>query len=153
MKQDSSWYREGGGKESQTFRSLTSVHIIVNHQCEEYYTLGGELRLVYIHIAECYRKTNTKTRKCIPTEQRAALTLWYLATNTDYCTIGHLFGVSKSTVCVITKDVCIQLLLAFYFQSTSECHLEIILRMLLKDLNTSGDSLSVLVLWMGHIFQ
>ena len=44
-------------------------------------------------------------RKCIPTE-RIALTLWCLATNAVSLTIGHLFGVSKSMVCVITKEVC-----------------------------------------------
>ena len=32
--------------------------------------------------------------------------LWFLATNSDYRTIGHLFGVSKPTVFVITKEVC-----------------------------------------------
>ena len=31
---------------------------------------------------------------------------WFLATNSDYCTIRQLFGVSKPTVCVITKEVC-----------------------------------------------
>lgn len=45
-------------------------------------------------------------RKAIPVEQRVALTLWYLATNTDYHKIGHLFGVSKATVCMVTKEVC-----------------------------------------------
>ena len=45
-------------------------------------------------------------RKAVPVEQRVALTLWFLSTNTDYRTIGHLFGVSKSTVCIVTKEVC-----------------------------------------------
>ena len=45
-------------------------------------------------------------RKAIPTEKRVALTLWFLATGADYRTISHLFGVSKSTVCVVTKQVC-----------------------------------------------
>jgi len=39
-------------------------------------------------------------------EQRVDLTLWYLATDTDYRTIGHLFRVSKATVCMVTKEVC-----------------------------------------------
>ena len=51
-------------------------------------------------------KANTEMRKAIPVEQRVALTLWYLATNADYRTIGHLFGVSKATVCMVTKEVC-----------------------------------------------
>ena len=39
-------------------------------------------------------------------KQRIALTLWQLATTTDYRTIGHYFGVSRTAVCFIVKDVC-----------------------------------------------
>ena len=31
---------------------------------------------------------------------------WLLSTGADFCTVGHFFGVSKSTVCVIMKQVC-----------------------------------------------
>lgn len=51
-------------------------------------------------------KEDTIMRKAITTEKRIALTLWFLATGSDYRTIGHLFGVAKSTVCVVTKEVC-----------------------------------------------
>ena len=51
-------------------------------------------------------KEDTVMRTAISVEQQVALTLWFLATNSDYRTIGHLFGVSKPTVCVITKEVC-----------------------------------------------
>ena len=39
-------------------------------------------------------------------EKRVAMTLWFLATGADYQTVGHLFGVSKSSVCLVTKEVC-----------------------------------------------
>ena len=51
-------------------------------------------------------KQDTKLRKAIPVEKRVAITLWRLASNADYRTIGHLFGVSKGYVCVINKEVC-----------------------------------------------
>ena len=35
-----------------------------------------------------------------------AIALWFLSTNFDYRTIGRLFGVSKATVCIVTKEVC-----------------------------------------------
>ena len=57
-------------------------------------------------IRPVIEKEDTVMRKAIPVEQRVALTLWFLATNADYRTIGHLFGVSKPTICVITKEVC-----------------------------------------------
>ena len=45
-------------------------------------------------------KQDTMMRKAIVTEKRLGITLWFLSTGADYRTIGHLFGVSKSTVCV-----------------------------------------------------
>ncbi len=45
-------------------------------------------------------------RKAIPVDKRLAMTLWFLATGADYRTVGHLFGVSKSSVCLISKEVC-----------------------------------------------
>ena len=50
-------------------------------------------------------KQDTIMRKAVSTEKRVAIALWFLATGADYRTIGHLFSVSKSTVCVITKEV------------------------------------------------
>ena len=49
-------------------------------------------------------------RRAVSVERRVALTLWFLATNSDYRTIGHLFGVSKATVCLVTKDVCVAII-------------------------------------------
>ena len=64
-------------------------------------------------------KMDTIMRKAVSMERRVALTLWFLSTGADYRTIGHLFGVSKSTVCVVTKHVCasiVKLLLPEYIQ-------------------------------------
>ena len=51
-------------------------------------------------------RSNTEMRRAVPTEMRVALMLWFLATGADYRTISHLFGVSKSTVCLVSKYVC-----------------------------------------------
>ena len=61
-------------------------------------------------------------RKAIPVEQRVALTLWFLLTGSDFRTIGHLFGVSKSTICIVTKKVCgtlVKILLPKYIRFPS----------------------------------
>ena len=52
------------------------------------------------------KKEDTKFRKAISVEKRVAITMWRLATGSDYQTIGHLFGVAKGTVCVIVCNVC-----------------------------------------------
>ena len=51
-------------------------------------------------------KRDTEMRRAVPTDKRVALTLWFLATGADYRTISHPFGISKWTVCLVTKDVC-----------------------------------------------
>ena len=51
-------------------------------------------------------KKDTEMRPAISVEKRVALTLWFMATNADYRTIAHLFGVSKASVCVNRKQVC-----------------------------------------------
>ncbi len=47
------------------------------------------------------------------------MTLWFLSTGADYRTVGHLFGVSKSTVCIVTKHAIasiVELLLPEYIR-------------------------------------
>ena len=51
-------------------------------------------------------RQDTRMRKAIKVEKRVAITLWCLATCSEYRTIGHLFGVSRCTVCVIVHDTC-----------------------------------------------
>lgn len=51
-------------------------------------------------------RKDTVMRKAIAVEKRLGIALWFLATGTDYRTIGHLFGVSKATVCLAVKEVC-----------------------------------------------
>jgi hypothetical protein len=68
----------------------------------------SQATFIYVcdELRSAIEKSNSEMRKAIPMKQRVALILWYLATNTDYRTIGHLFGVSKATVCMVTKEVC-----------------------------------------------
>ena len=58
------------------------------------------------HLRPSITKKETVMRKSISAEKRLAITLYYLATNSDFRTVGHLFGVSKSSVCLIVKEVC-----------------------------------------------
>ena len=42
----------------------------------------------------------------ISVERRVAITVWRLATNIDYRSIGHLFGFARCTACGIVNEVC-----------------------------------------------
>ena len=39
-------------------------------------------------------------------EKRVAVTVWRLATNVEYRSIDHLFGISRASVCCIVQEVC-----------------------------------------------
>lgn len=51
-------------------------------------------------------KRDTNFRKAIAVRHRVAITLYWLADTAQYRTIANLFGVGKSTVCGIVKQVC-----------------------------------------------
>ena len=64
----------------------------------------------YLYVCEQLRssvkKKDTTMRTSIHYKKRVAITLWYLSTGSDFRTIGHLFGVSKSAVSIIVQEVC-----------------------------------------------
>ena len=81
-----------------------------------------------------------------------AITLWRLASNADYRMIGHLFGVSKGSVCVINKEVCMAIttvLAPKYIRIPSGNNLKEVLMVL----STNGAFLSVEERLMEVIFQ
>ena len=51
-------------------------------------------------------RTDTVLRRALSVERRVAVTLWCLATPTEYRTIAHLFGIARSTVCEIVHETC-----------------------------------------------
>ena len=62
-------------------------------------------------------KRDTNFRKAITVRHRVAITLYWLADTAHYRTIANLFGVGKSTVCGIVKQLCeviVRILLSRY---------------------------------------
>ena len=51
-------------------------------------------------------KEDIRMRKAITVEKRVAVALWRLATNCECRTIAHVFGISRSSVCLSTQEVC-----------------------------------------------
>ncbi|KAK7879837.1 hypothetical protein WMY93_033497 [Mugilogobius chulae] len=51
-------------------------------------------------------RQNSTFRDCVPLRKRVAIALWKLATGSEYRSIGHLFGVSITTVCRCVQDFC-----------------------------------------------
>ena len=58
----------------------------------------------------------TAVREPVHVEERVTVTLWRLATNIEYRTLMVVFGLGRSTVCVVVLDTCraIQKLLPCY---------------------------------------
>ena len=77
---------------------------------------------IYMYLCselKAIEKQDTIMRRCISLERRVAITLWVLATTSEFRTVGHLFGVVRNTVCVIVHETCITIvkkLLPVYIQ-------------------------------------
>ncbi|XP_065356594.1 uncharacterized protein LOC135950976 [Calliphora vicina] len=62
--------------------------------------------LLLVNRLECLKKKDTNCRKSIPLEKRVAIALYTLGSSSEYLTIGRLFGVSTSSVCIILHEFC-----------------------------------------------
>ena len=51
-------------------------------------------------------RQETRSRMPIGVEKRVMVTIWKLATNVEYRTLSVLFGLGRSTVCVIVVETC-----------------------------------------------
>uniref|UniRef100_A0A3B1IRQ6 Putative nuclease HARBI1 n=1 Tax=Astyanax mexicanus TaxID=7994 RepID=A0A3B1IRQ6_ASTMX len=68
------------------------------------------------------QRDTTTFRKPVPVEQRVAICIWRLATNVEYRTISHLFGIGQSTAVTITNHVArviVEKLLPIYIRKPS----------------------------------
>ena len=78
-----------------------------NHDWLENFRMSRDTFLYLCQeLKPAIERQDTVLRRAIPVKQRVAIALWKLATNGEYRTIAHLFGVSRSSVCLIVKDVC-----------------------------------------------
>ena len=79
---------------------------IVNEAFSNQMKLNLKCFVIFRNLFFFYQ-VDTRMRKALPVEIKSlvAITLWRLATNVEYCTIGHLFGISRSSVCVIVLSV------------------------------------------------
>ncbi|XP_075760478.1 uncharacterized protein LOC142819198 [Pelodiscus sinensis] len=56
-------------------------------------------------LAPALQRQDTCLRAAIPLEKRIAIVLWKLATPDSYCSVGHQFGVGRSTVWAVLMEV------------------------------------------------
>ena len=94
---------------------------------------------------------DTSFRVCVPLQKRLAIALWKLATGSEYRTVGHLFGVSTTTVCQCVQEFCAAAKHCWhqskYVSLTRES-----LKRWLPTMRTDGGSRCVLVLLMVLIY-
>ena len=86
-------------------------HIVMNtfipYDWMENFRVSHETFLyICCQLEQSIIKFNTRFRKAISVQHRVAITLWVLATTTEYRTIAQLFGVARCTVCCIVKETC-----------------------------------------------
>jgi len=57
-------------------------------------------------LAPYMQYENTQLRQALSVKKRVAIALWVLASSAEYRIVAHLFGVGRSTVCVVIHEVC-----------------------------------------------
>ncbi|XP_045179625.2 uncharacterized protein LOC123539178 [Mercenaria mercenaria] len=77
---------------------------------QDYYNNLRMSRDTFVHICHILSPyincRNTHLRRSIDVERRVAITIWRLATNIEYRTLSHLFGIGRSTACTIVQKTC-----------------------------------------------
>ena len=89
------WWREvvsGLYGESWWLENLRMTHRTFDILCDE--------------LRPYIQRQHTRLREPISVEARVAMTIWRLATNSEYRTIAALFGVGRSTVAEVVLDTC-----------------------------------------------
>ena len=76
-------------------------------QWHEYFHLSkGTVLYIVNELEDDITRTDSKLQKAIPTFQRVALTIYFMASTAEYCSVANLFGVSRSFVSLCVKEVC-----------------------------------------------
>ena len=66
----------------------------------------GTVLYIVNELDDDITRTDSKLRKAIPTFQRVALTIYFMASTAEYRSVANLFGVSRSFVSLCVKEVC-----------------------------------------------
>nr|XP_056719588.1 putative nuclease HARBI1 [Euleptes europaea] len=73
---------------------------------ENFRVAPGTFDYLCAQLRNAIQRRDTNMRRAIPADVRLAMTLWRLGACTEYRAVEQLFGVSRSTVCKILRDVC-----------------------------------------------
>ena len=91
---------------SQSFWEETCQGWSDNDWVENFRMSKDSFEYLCAELSPHIMKRKTSFRKAIAVCHRVAITLYWLADSARYRTIANLFGVGKSTVCTIVKQVC-----------------------------------------------
>lgn len=91
---------------SQSFWEETCQGWCDRDWVENFRMSKGSFEYLCAELSPHIAKRDTNFRKAIEVRHRVAITLYWLADTARYRTIANLFGVGKSTVCTIVKQVC-----------------------------------------------
>ena len=73
---------------------------------ENFHLSKGTVLNIVNEVEDDVTRTDSKLRKAVPSFQRVALTIYFLASTAEYRSVANLFGVSRSFVSLRIKEVC-----------------------------------------------
>ena len=100
--------RSTWSKERSSHGWLSILQTLVDHSWWLHNLRMSHSTFTYIcrELAPHISKQCTTMREPIELERRVAVTIWRLATNVEYRTLGELFGLGRSTVGKIVLETC-----------------------------------------------
>ena len=97
------WARE---RSSEWWETIVSGTFTAHDWLTNFRMSQATFNYICAELQQEIERNDTVMRNSIPVQVRVTITVWFLATNADYRTIGHLFGISKTSVCLIRRNVC-----------------------------------------------
>lgn len=93
-------------KGSRTWWEDVVLGTFDDNQWKENFRVSKSILKKVCKSLEPHLQKSSPVREASSPQHRLAVMLYFLATTAEYHTIGYLFGIHKSTVCVIVHEVC-----------------------------------------------
>ena len=91
------------------------VPLMTDEQFKDNFRLErSTLRKLLQQVAPYFKRTDTNYRLCIPVEKKVCCALYAMGSTAELRTIGHLFGIGKSTAGELLHEFCSILIELFF---------------------------------------
>ena len=93
------------GPRTDAWIAMACTQLSEKEWYENFHMSKGTVLYIVNEVEDDVKHTDSKLRKAVPTFQRVALTIYFMASTAEYRSVANLFGVSRSFVSICVKEV------------------------------------------------